>query len=68
MNAELPAVHFHDLRHTAITRMLGKGIFPPLVMKISEHTQQKTFLRYVNQSESSIYDLAMMLAPVFRMD
>ena len=54
-------VHFHDLRHTAITRMLEKGISPPLVMKISGHTQQKTFLRYVNQSESSLYDIALKL-------
>lgn len=54
-------VHFHDLRHTAITRMLEKGISPPLVMKISGHTQQKTFLRYVNQSEDSVYEIAMIL-------
>jgi hypothetical protein len=50
--------HFHDLRHTAITRMLEKGISPPLVMKISGHTQHKTFLRYVNQSENSVYEIA----------
>lgn len=54
-------VHFHDLRHTAITRMLEKGISPPLVMKISGHSQMKTFLRYVNQTESSIYEIAMRL-------
>jgi integrase len=59
--AGLDDVHFHDLRHTAITRMLEKGISPPLVMKISGHTQQRTFMRYVNQSESSIYDIAMKL-------
>jgi len=59
--AGLSDVHFHDLRHTAITRMLEKGISPPLVMKISGHSQQKTFLRYVNQTESSIYDIAMKL-------
>lgn len=59
--AKLSDVHFHDLRHTAITRMLEKGISPPLVMKISGHTQQKTFLRYVNQSESSVYEIAMKL-------
>lgn len=60
--ADLPDVHFHDLRHTAITRMLEKGISPPLVMKISGHTQQKTFLRYVNQSESSIFEIAAKLS------
>ena len=59
--AGLMDVHFHDLRHTAITRMLEKGISPPLVMKISGHTQQRTFMRYVNQSESSIYEIAIKL-------
>lgn len=60
-DAGLADIHFHDLRHTAITRMLEKGISPPLVMKISGHTQQKTFLRYVNQSAQSVYDIAMKL-------
>jgi len=41
--------------------MLENNISPPLVMKISGHTQSKTFLRYVNQSESSIFDIAMKL-------
>lgn len=59
--ADLTDLNFHDLRHTAITRMLEAGISPPLVMKISGHTQQKTFLRYVNQTEGSIYDIAMRL-------
>lgn len=60
-DAKLTDVHFHDLRHTAITRMLEKGISPPLVMKIAGHTQQKTFLRYVNQSEQSVYEIAIKL-------
>lgn len=59
--AGLSDVHFHDLRHTAITRMLEAGISPPLVMKISGHTQQRTFLRYVNQTEGSIREIAEML-------
>ena len=41
--------------------MLEKNISPPLVMKISCDSQGKTFLRYVNQSESSIFDIAMKL-------
>jgi integrase len=59
--AGLTDVKFHDLRHTAITRMLEAGISAPLVMKISGHTQQKTFLRYVNQTENSIFEIAMQL-------
>jgi len=57
--AKLVDLNFHDLRHTAITRMLEDGISPPLVMKISGHTQQKTFMRYVNQTEVSIYEIAL---------
>lgn len=60
-DADLADLHFHDLRHTAITRMLEAGISPPLVMKISGHTQQKTFLRYVNQSEQSVFEIALKL-------
>lgn len=60
-DAKLPDVHFHDLRHTAITRMLAAAIPPPIVMKISGHSQMKTFLRYVNTSETSIADIAEKL-------
>lgn len=59
--AGMPEIHFHDLRHTAITRMLERGVSPAIVMKISGHTQQKTFLRYVNQTEQSVYDIALQL-------
>lgn len=59
--AGLTDVHFHDLRHTAITRMLEAGISPPLVMKISGHSQHKTFMRYVNQTEQSIFEIALRL-------
>lgn len=59
--AKLKNLKFHDLRHTAITRMLEAGIPQPLVMKISGHTQLKTFLRYVNQTEASILEIALKL-------
>lgn len=52
--AGLDGLRFHDLRHTAITRMIDAGISPPIVMKISGHSQQKTFLRYVNPSDDSL--------------
>ncbi|MFT3745067.1 MAG: tyrosine-type recombinase/integrase [Pyrinomonadaceae bacterium] len=60
--AKLPDVHFHDLRHTAITRMLEKGVPQPLVMKISGHTNIKTFLRYVNPTPASIAAIAQQLS------
>jgi integrase len=53
---------FHDCRHTAITRMLQAGMDPAKVMKISGHTQYKTFLRYVNPDEVSVKEYADQLA------
>jgi len=52
--AGLPELHFHDLRHTGITRWLEKGVSIADAMKASGHTQIKTFMRYVNQHESSM--------------
>jgi integrase len=39
---------FHDCRHTATTRMIASGSPHTEVMKITGHTQLKTFLRYLN--------------------
>jgi integrase len=52
--AGLADLHFHDLRHTGITRWLEKGVSISDAMKASGHTQIKTFMRYVNQHESSM--------------
>ncbi len=35
--AELPAIRFHDLRHTAATLMLGRGIHPKVVAEMLGH-------------------------------
>ncbi|MEO5860224.1 MAG: site-specific integrase [Pyrinomonadaceae bacterium] len=59
--AKLTDMHFHDLRHTAITRWLEKGISPAIAMKASGHSQMRTFLRYVNQSNDSVIEFAMKL-------
>jgi len=53
--AGLEDLHFHDLRHTAITRML-ETLDRSEVMKISGHTQERTFMRYVNPNMASIAD------------
>ena len=63
-DAKLGDLHFHDLRHTAITRWLEKGISPAIAMKASGHSQMKTFLRYVNQSSESVFEFAMKLDKV----
>lgn len=59
--AKLDGLHFHDLRHTGITRWLEKGISIADAMKASGHTQVKTFMRYVNQHESSMSTFAERL-------
>ena len=52
--AGLEGLHFHDLRHTGITRWLEKGVSVTDAMKASGHTQIKTFMRYVNQYSGSM--------------
>ena len=46
--AELEDFRFHDCRHTATTRMIASGSPHTEVMKITGHSQLKTFLRYLN--------------------
>lgn len=46
--ANLGDLRFHDLRHSAITKMLLAGMPAQLVMKVSGHSQISTFLRYSN--------------------
>ncbi|MBX7219641.1 MAG: tyrosine-type recombinase/integrase [Blastocatellia bacterium] len=51
--AGITGMRFHDLRHTAITRMVAAGLPPAEVMKISGHHQWTTFMRYVNPDQHS---------------
>jgi integrase len=37
--AELPAVRFHDLRHTAATLLLAQGVDPRTIMETPGHSQ-----------------------------
>jgi integrase len=52
---------FHDLRHTAITRMIAANVNPALVMKISGHDSMRTFQRYLNPEASTLRDVAERL-------
>ncbi len=47
-NAAITEFRLHDCRHTATTRMIASGSPHMEVMKITGHTQLKTFLRYLN--------------------
>lgn len=44
----IEGLRWHDLRHTATTRLVCAGLAAPLAMKITGHTQSSTFNRYVN--------------------
>lgn len=60
--ATIKDLHFHDLRHTATTRMIRAGIPIAEVMKTTGHTQMKTFLRYLNPESEALQNTANMLA------
>jgi integrase len=59
--ANIAGLHFHDLRHTAITRMVRAGISASEAMKVSGHTEMKTFQRYVNLTNESVTITANLL-------
>lgn len=46
--AGLPDLRFHDLRHTAATRLVGGHLALPEVGRLLGHTQPSTTYRYVN--------------------
>lgn len=60
--AKITEIRFHDLRHTALTRMIQAGILPLEVMKISGHTQMTTFTRYINPTTEAVQHAADRLA------
>lgn len=51
--AGLSDVRFHDLRHTAATRLVRGELPLPEVGRILGHTQPKTTYRYVNADAST---------------
>lgn len=57
-DAGIVGLQFHDLRHTAITRMVNAGLPPMEIMKLSGHTQWTTFARYVNPSSQTVRNIA----------
>ena len=60
-DAKIKGMRFHDLRHTAATRMIESGMPMEQVMKVTGHTQMKTFLRYVNVDERQTKRIAAAL-------
>jgi integrase len=57
--AGIKGLRWHDLRHTGITRMLHTyGLQSAEVMKISGHSNFKTFLRYLNFDREMVCSIA----------
>jgi integrase len=59
--ASVDGFRFHDCRHTATTRMIAAGCPHTEVMKITGHTQMKTFLRYLNVKSETTSRVASAL-------
>ncbi|HEX8265316.1 MAG TPA: tyrosine-type recombinase/integrase [Pyrinomonadaceae bacterium] len=54
-------MRFHDRRHAATTRMIASGSPHTEVMKITGHTQLKSFLRYLNITPETARTVASRL-------
>lgn len=59
--ANIDDFHFHDCRHTATTRMIASGSPHTEVMKITGHSQLRTFLRYLNVTSETANNVALRL-------
>lgn len=59
--AKIENFRFHDLRHTAITRMIRAGLPPVEVMRVSGHATMSAFYRYVNADSESVFRAANLL-------
>lgn len=55
-------LRIHDLRHVGTTRIIEAGVNPKTAMKITGHTQESTFRRYLSVTEESVRQAAESLA------
>jgi integrase len=53
--------HFHDCRHSAITRMIRAGLPPVEVMRVSGHTTLSCLYRYSNLDSDTVFRAAAAL-------
>jgi integrase len=58
----LPDVRFHDLRHTAATRLVRSGMPLPEVARILGHSSPTTTYRYINPDDSTVQRATGLLA------
>lgn len=52
--AGIADLHFHDLRHEAISRLFERGLTVPEVASISGHRDMRMLFRYAHASDASI--------------
>ena len=52
--ASIKDLHFHDLRHEAISRLFEKGLTVPEVASISGHRDMRMLFRYAHAQQESI--------------
>ena len=46
--SSVPLIRFHDLRHTALTLMVKRGIALPVIQAIAGHRDIRTTMKYVH--------------------
>jgi integrase len=59
--AGIEGVRFHDLRHTATTMHIARGVPEAQVRKITGHSQHSTFERYHNPDKAMIAEVTARL-------
>jgi integrase len=65
--AGLPPVRFHDLRHTAATLMLGRGVHPKIVSEMLGHsTVSITLDLYSHVSETMQREAVLVMDDLLR--
>ncbi len=52
--AGIDDLHFHDLRHEAISRLFEKGLTAPEVASISGHRDMRMLFRYAHANQESV--------------
>jgi len=62
--AKVVDLHFHDLRHEAISRFFELGLSLPEVAMISGHSDPRMLMRYTHIQSRSVREKLALLAPV----
>lgn len=62
--AKLPDLHFHDLRHEAISRFFERGLTVPEIASISGHRDVRMILRYAHPMRNRLLEVLDRSEPV----